>query len=677
MKSLTSVVAHSHVGSQGSRQAMVRFLGAAPAALLLSSLLLVAAVPMIASVAAMGTPSGDWTQFHNGPTHVGYNTQETILSASNAQTLGLAWTGATGFYVDSSPAVANGVVYVGSADGKLYAYAAGCASDGGTCKPLWTGITGVAGGIASSPAVAGGVVYVGNDFGNLYAFAANGVTGCSGSPKTCSPLWTAATGSSIKSPPTVASGVVYVGSEDHKLYAYAVGCNSGGGTCTPLWTATTGGMILGSPAYSNSKVYVGSMDGKLYAFDATGVTGCSGVVPNKTCLPLWTAASGSIQNSSPAVAGGVVYVGSDDFELYAFDATGVTGCSGVLPNKTCTPLWHGVTGSWVVSSPAVANGVVYVGSADHKLYAYAVGCSSGGGFCSPLWTATTGNEVNSSPAVANGVVYVGSEDHKLYAFAANGGTACTGSFPLKTCPPLWTATTGGMIDSSPAVTNGVVYVGSEDYKLYAYALSAATTLVVSGIANPYVAGAAHSVTVTAKDVHGHVAGGYRGTVHFTSTDAKAVLPANYTFTGADAGVHKFALGLILKTAGTRSVTATDTVTASIKGTQTGIVVTPAAATHLTVSGIANPYVAGVAHSVTVTAKDAYGNTATGYHGIVHFTSSDPAAVLPANYTFTAADAGIHKFALGVTLKTAGTQWVRATDTVTATITGLESGIVVS
>ncbi|HLX57316.1 MAG TPA: protein kinase, partial [Ktedonobacteraceae bacterium] len=69
------------------------------------------------------------------------------------------------------------------------------------------------------------------------------------------------------------------------------------------------------------------------------------------------------------------------------------------------------------------------------------------------WTSATGNFVFSSPAVANGVVYVGSNDHKLYAFTAAGcGHA--------TCTPLWTATTGGVIESSPAVVNGVVYVGS-------------------------------------------------------------------------------------------------------------------------------------------------------------------------------------------------------------------------
>ena len=71
----------------------------------------------------------------------------------------------------------------------------------------------------------------------------------------------------------------------------------------------------------------------------------------------------------------------------------------------------------MASSPAVANGVVYVGSLDHKLYAYAVGCASGGATCTPLWTATTGDMVVSSPAVANGVVYVGSHDGKLYAYS--------------------------------------------------------------------------------------------------------------------------------------------------------------------------------------------------------------------------------------------------------------------
>ena len=72
-------------------------------------------------------------------------------------------------------------------------------------------------------------------------------------------------------------------------------------------------------------------------------------------------------------------------------------------------------------------------------------------------------------------------------------------------------------------------------------------------------------------------------------------------------------------------------------------------------------------SAVVTAKDGFGNTASGYTGTVHFTSTDPAAVLPPNYTFVSADAGTHTFP--VTLKTAGSQTVTATDASTSSITG--------
>jgi hypothetical protein len=200
----------------------------------------------------------------------------------------------------------------------------------------------------------------------------------------------------------------------------------------------------------------------------------------------------------------------------------------------------------------------------------------------------------------------------------------------------------------------------------------AVALSVGGFTSPDVAGVAHTVTVTARDAYGNVATGYRGTVALTSTDTAAVLPANYTFTAADAGVH--ALSVTLKTASIGSITAADTVTDSITGTQASIVVGAAAAKNFSVAGMANPATAGVAGTVTVTAFDPFGNVATGYSGIVHFTSTDTAAVLPANYTFTAADAGVHTF--GATLKTAGSRTITATDTVTATITGSQAAIAV-
>ena len=99
----------------------------------------------------------------------------------------------------------------------------------------------------------------------------------------------------------------------------------------------------------------------------------------------------------------------------------------------------------------------------------------------------------------------------------------------------------------------------------------------------------------------------------------------------------------LKTAGSQSITASDTVVPSGAGTQAGITVNPAAASRFTVAGFPSPVTAGVAGSFTVTAWDPYGNRATGYTGTVRFTSSDAKAVLPGNYTFTAADAGMHTF----------------------------------
>jgi hypothetical protein len=115
-------------------------------------------------------------------------------------------------------------------------------------------------------------------------------------------------------------------------------------------------------------------------------------------------------------------------------------------------------------------------------------------------------------------------------------------------------------------------------------------------------------------------------------------------------------------------------TKTIKGAQTGIVVKPAAVKTLVVSGLTTPRTKGVAGTIRVTAVDAYGNRVSGYTGTIHFTSSDTSAKLPVNYKFKATDAGTHVFS--VTLKKAGTQWVRARDTVTSTITGVQIGVVV-
>src|SRR5205823_10447987 len=82
-------------------------------------------------------------------------------------------------------------------------------------------------------------------------------------------------------------------------------------------------------------------------------------------------------------------------------------------------------------------------------------------------------------------------------------------------------------------------------------------------------------------------------------------------------------------------------------------------------------VSGAAFDVTVTALDAYGHIASGYLGTVTISSTDtdPGILLPADYTFTADDQGVHTFVAGCTLLTAGSQTLAASDTADSTISG--------
>src|SRR5262249_37414813 len=145
----------------------------------------------------------------------------------------------------------------------------------------------------------------------------------------------------------------------------------------------------------------------------------------------------------------------------------------------------------------------------------------------------------------------------------------------------------------------------------------------------------------------------------------------YFFTAVDAGRHTFTAAL--KTAGTQSISFATPFIPAMTATDS-VAVSPATAAALTVAGFPAT-TAGVAHSLTVTLRDAYGNVASGYTGTVAFSSSDPIAALPAGYTFTAADAGVHTFT--VTLKRAGTQLITVSDVATSTLSGSEVGIAVS
>jgi hypothetical protein len=201
---------------------------------------------------------------------------------------------------------------------------------------------------------------------------------------------------------------------------------------------------------------------------------------------------------------------------------------------------------------------------------------------------------------------------------------------------------------------------------------AATTFAVSGLPGATTAGTTQTFTLTALDAFGNVATNYSGPVHFSSSDGQAVLPPDTQLSPADAGRRTFTV--TLKTAGPQTLTVADEFNTALTATES-IAVSPGAAASVQVAGFPTTTTAGVAQSLTVTLRDAFGNVATGYTGTVTFGSSDPIAALPANYTFTAADAGVHTFT--ATLKRAGSQSITVTDTAAPTLTGAESGIVVT
>jgi hypothetical protein len=192
--------------------------------------------------------------------------------------------------------------------------------------------------------------------------------------------------------------------------------------------------------------------------------------------------------------------------------------------------------------------------------------------------------------------------------------------------------------------------------------ASASRLVLATTATP-TAGVGFTFTVTAQDTFGNVDVNYAGRVHFTSSDTSTgvVLPAD-----ASLGSGTGTFSATLTKAGSQSITGTDTVAASITGSVT-VVVQAASAATLTLTGPSTT-VAGHPVAVVVTLRDRFGNVATGYRGTVHFTTSDPlpTADVPANYAFTAADAGTHSFS--VTLYTPMSQTVTVSDTVTPTIT---------
>ena len=371
----------------------------------------------------------EWSMFAHDPAHTGGTER------SNAEPEGiLKWTFSTEAPIASSPAVANGTVYFGSRDGKLYAI------DAATGSKRWAFQTDSW--VESSPAVAGGMVFVGSNDGKLYALDA----------ATGEKLWEFQTKNFVMSSPAVAGGRIYFGSGDSHVYALETQ------TGTKLWSYKTAGAILASPVVVNGILYVGEMNRFFYALDA---------VSGK--LRLRFKAYGNPM-ASPAASGNTIYFPTASGFLFAVEGNarnwpgehGITRVcryfwvelldspppSWLVPPSQSGYLWGTDLGTTTLSSPAIANKSLYVGSGN-KLIAFDLDRRA------KKWEFKGDSTIRSSPAVTNRAVYASFEDGNVYAFEPSTGMK------------IWHFAAAGRITSSPAIADGTLYVGSHDGKLYA------------------------------------------------------------------------------------------------------------------------------------------------------------------------------------------------------------------
>jgi len=408
--------------------------------------------------------------FRNDPAHSG-NYAGTGVPAFH----GLKWSFHTNGEIVSSPAIVDGVIYVGSNDGNLYAI------DQQTGSLKWKFPTEAR--VASSPAVANGLVYFASYDGNFYAVdAATGKL-----------LWKfsnagerryAAThlhgsvpaGETMPDPfdvylssPTVWSGAVYFGSGDGNIYALDAGSGA------LKWKFHTGDVVHASPAIVDGKLYIGSWDSYFYALNAAN---------GKKLWSFKTGEDPDIHNqvgiqSSATVANGIVYFGCRDSNFYALDAA--TGKQRWLYNNK---------GSWVITSPVVHGDKVYFATSDSKLL-HILNAQTGAhiGSFKSAWP------IFSSPAIAGNTLYLGVQDGKLSAidlssnqtlwtFQSEGSRKNLAALSKPDGSPNYeiaftsnfyddlligfgkTHTVGNFV-SSPVISGNTLYIGSADGNLYA------------------------------------------------------------------------------------------------------------------------------------------------------------------------------------------------------------------
>ena len=263
-------------------------------------------------------------------------------------------------------------------------------------------------------------------------------------------------------PVAVNEGVLYVASVDGAVLAIGTKALDNYNSPDPIWVyrPTDGlGSVFGPPAIGQDLVYVGgSIDdgnkGRLVALrkDPSGESG--GISPGTR---VWGRDLPGAIIGGPALAPGIVLVGSEDGNLYAFR-------DDVAKGGEAQELWTFPTEGLredkdkekrIWSTPVVADGVVYFGALDGYLYAVSLeqGLNSRERL---LWKFKTGGAIVTTPLVHDNKVFFGSFDRKFYALDANNGGTL-----------LWSFKADSWFWASPVTDGRLVFAPSTDGKIYA------------------------------------------------------------------------------------------------------------------------------------------------------------------------------------------------------------------
>ncbi|MCK5628755.1 PQQ-binding-like beta-propeller repeat protein, partial [Candidatus Bathyarchaeota archaeon] len=415
-------------------------------------------VPSNGEVWCISSAPQDWAMFRRDPAHTG--------EGAGPQDLQLKWKFETNGAIISSPAVADGVAYVGSQDKNIYAI------DAETGTKIWNFETDYA--VKSSPAVVEGKLYTGADSGWLYCLDA----------KTGAQLWKSFAGGVTdlavnsqvviqwRSSPTVVGTRVYVASLDKNLYCF----NKDDGTL--LWAFPTAGWISTTPTVVDGAVYFTSNDptpsvnGTLYKLDA--ITGNE--IWRQGIPYTFAIYQGPQLISSPTVAEGMVFVPQDHYDILAFNAT------------TADFIWK-YESEWdfhfMVDAATIlyANGRLFFGD-------YFALTSLNATTGEKLWDTWLAREVETSPAYSFGRIYAACENQAFFVLDAETGEKLSyyDSFGTNS---IW---------SSPALYNGRTYIGCFDWNLYCFEQAQVGELVYYGDSAPTASPASASSIPQAEPV---------------------------------------------------------------------------------------------------------------------------------------------------------------------------------